>query len=39
MLVMLKNDDILENIYYINNFFKVMRNKRFYFNENSEKKF
>lgn len=39
MLNFLKNDKLLENIYYINNFYKIMRNKRFFFNENTEKKF
>jgi len=39
MLDYLKNDQIVEHIYLINNFFKIMRNKRYFFcDENVERR-
>lgn len=38
MFEFLKNDDIVEQIYLINNFFKIMRNKRYHFNKAEEEK-
>ena len=38
MFEFLKNDEIVEQIYLINNFFKIMRNKRYHFNKGEEEK-